>query len=112
MIQRTLPIGFDTGQKLHLRGSSEKIREKKNDIVKSNENLKQIHQIAEIYSTEKEQRAPELKEVIYRNEIAGHKEDLEILKREFAKPSAHQDKQFSKAAGDVAQLFGMLIGFV
>ena len=37
---------------------------------------------------------------------------LEILKREFAKPSAHQDKQFSKAAGDVAQLFGMLIGVV
>jgi len=34
----------------------------------------------------------------------------EILKREFAKPSVHQDKQFAKAAGDVAGLFGMLIG--
>jgi hypothetical protein len=36
----------------------------------------------------------------------------EILKREFAKPSEHQDKQFAKAAGDVAGLFGMLIGVV
>ena len=56
-----------------LHEAEEKIRDKKNDIIKSNENLKQIHQIAEIYSTEKEQRAAELKEVIYRNEIAGHK---------------------------------------
>jgi hypothetical protein len=37
---------------------------------------------------------------------------LEILKKEYAKPSVHQDKQFSKAAGDVAQLFGMLAGVV
>jgi len=36
----------------------------------------------------------------------------EILRREFAKPSVHQDKQFSKAAGDVAQIFGMLAGLV
>ena len=66
-----------------LHEAEEKIRDKKNDIIKSNENLKQIHQIAEIYSTEKEQRAAELKEVIYRNEIAGHKEDLEELNREY-----------------------------
>jgi len=37
---------------------------------------------------------------------------LEILEKEFAKPSDHQDKEFSKAAGDVAKLFGMLIGVV
>ena len=33
-----------------------------------------------------------------------------ILAREFAKPSDHQDKQFAAAAEDVAKLFGMLIG--
>ena len=53
------------------------------DFEEANSASKQIHQIAEIYSTEKEQRAAELKEVIYRNEIAGHKETLEVLNREY-----------------------------
>ena len=35
-----------------------------------------------------------------------------ILEREFAYPSDHQDKTFSKLCGDIAQIFGMLIGVV
>jgi len=37
---------------------------------------------------------------------------FEILKREFAYPSDHQDKEFSKLCGQVASVFGRLIGFL
>lgn len=35
-----------------------------------------------------------------------------MLEREFAYPSDHQDKKFSGLCGDIAQIFGMLIGVV
>lgn len=35
-----------------------------------------------------------------------------MLEREFAYPSDHQDKTFSKLCGDTAQIFGTLIGVV
>ena len=78
-----------------LENTERKIREKKNEILKSQENLKQIHQFAGIYSTEKEQRAAELKEVIYRNEIAGHKEELEALEKEYEILQTASEKVFN-----------------
>ena len=35
-----------------------------------------------------------------------------MLEREFAYPSAHQDKAYSKLCGEIAQIFGMLVGVV
>jgi len=35
-----------------------------------------------------------------------------VLEREFAYPSAHQDKEFSGLCGQIANIFGKLIGFV
>jgi hypothetical protein len=35
-----------------------------------------------------------------------------ILEREFAYPSAHQDKEFSGICGQISNIFGKLIGFV
>ncbi len=35
-----------------------------------------------------------------------------VLEREFSHPSDHQDKTFSKLCGDIAQIFGMLVGLV
>ena len=35
-----------------------------------------------------------------------------MLEREFAYPSAHQDKVYSKLCGEIAQIFGMLVGVV
>ncbi|HDR68304.1 MAG TPA: hypothetical protein ENN61_04555, partial [Bacteroidaceae bacterium] len=66
-----------------LKETDKKIIEKKEEILNSQENLRQIYKIADVYSSEKEQRAAELKEVIYRNEIAGHKEQLEKLEKEY-----------------------------
>ncbi len=52
------------------------IAEKKEDLVVTQENLKQILQLTGMYPTEREQRAAEIKEEIYRTDIERLKDEI------------------------------------
>ena len=61
----------------------DQISDKKNELVEAQENLKEILQMTGMYPTDKEQRAAEIKEEIYRTDIENFRNELSVLQREY-----------------------------
>ncbi len=59
------------------------ITDKKNELSGTQESLREILQMSGLYPTEKEQRAAEIKEEIYRTDIEKFKEELVELQQEY-----------------------------
>lgn len=64
-------------------GIKVQISEKRGELTLAHENLKHILQMTGMYPTEREQRAAELKEEIYRTDIERLKEEISQLQKEY-----------------------------
>ena len=64
-------------------GIKVQISEKRGELTLTQENLKHILQMTGMYPTEREQRAAELKEEIYRTDIERLKEEISQLQKEY-----------------------------